>query len=134
MSPFSELRKSVHKLQTASTKLDVEKTEAEKAFRELLDKLPRKSHGCKKSVFRRVVRWINYALEIRPGFPAGEFIKAAKRVQKTNSKLVAFERGFISEGGIKDREWYKHLAVAPGKWLGESFCTTGALQSTYAYL
>ena len=45
--------------------------------------------------------------------------KAVKRVRKANEKLVAFERGFISKDGIKDREWYKHLAVAPGKWLGK---------------
>jgi hypothetical protein len=42
-----------------------------------------------------------------------------KRVKKINAALVAFERGFISEAGIKDREWYRHLGVAPGKWLGE---------------
>lgn len=47
-----------------------------------------------------------------------KLIKAAKRVRAVNQKLVAFERGFISEDGIKDREWYKHLGVAPGKWLG----------------
>jgi hypothetical protein len=52
-------------------------------------------------------------------FPIHKFIKAAKRVAKANKKLIDFERGFISEGGIKDREWYKHLGVAPGKWLGE---------------
>lgn len=46
--------------------------------------------------------------------------KAIKRVRKANQKLVAFERGFISKEGIKDREWYKHLGVAPGKWLGKS--------------
>ena len=51
-------------------------------------------------------------------FPICKLIKAAKRVSKVNKKLKAFERGFISEGGIKDREWYKHLGVAPGKWLG----------------
>ncbi len=45
-------------------------------------------------------------------------MEAAKRVQAVNKKLVAFERGFISEEGIKDREWYRHLGVAPGKWLG----------------
>ena len=52
-----------------------------------------------------------------PG-PIGDFIRAAKRVQAANTKLAAFERGFISEEGIKDREWYRHLGVAPGKWLG----------------
>ncbi len=25
---------------------------------------------------------------------------------------------FLSEQGIKDREWYKHKGTAPGKWLG----------------
>lgn len=44
--------------------------------------------------------------------------KLAKRIQAVNAKSSAFERGFISPEGIKDREWYKHLAVAPGKWLG----------------
>ena len=46
-------------------------------------------------------------------------MKAIERVQAVNHKLIAFERGFISKEGIKDREWYKHLGVAPGKWLGE---------------
>lgn len=44
-------------------------------------------------------------------------VKAVKEVQAVNKKLSAFERGFISEGGIPDREWYRHLGVAPGKWL-----------------
>lgn len=50
--------------------------------------------------------------------PIYKFVKAAKRVRRANQKLVAFERGFISEGGIRNREWYKHLGVAPGLWLG----------------
>lgn len=55
-----------------------------------------------------------------PRFPIRRFIKAAKRVSRANKKLIAFERGFISETGLKDREWYRHLGVAPGKWLGRS--------------
>lgn len=54
-------------------------------------------------------------------FPIREFIKAAKRVARANKALKSFELGFISEHGIKNREWYKHLGVAPGKWLG-TFC------------
>lgn len=46
--------------------------------------------------------------------------KAVKRVQAANKKLISFERGFIHEDGLKDREWYRHLGVAPGKWLGQS--------------
>lgn len=60
-------------------------------------------------------------------FPISKLIKAAKRVSRANNKLKAFERGFISEGGIKDREWYKHLGVAPGKWLGYGATTLPAL-------
>jgi len=52
-------------------------------------------------------------------FPISEFIKAAKRVGAANRKLMYFERGFLSKEGIKDREWYLHLGVAPGKWLGK---------------
>ena len=51
--------------------------------------------------------------------PIRKFIKAAKRVKAANKKLSSFERGFISKEGIKDREWYKHLGVAPGKLLGK---------------
>ena len=47
-------------------------------------------------------------------FPSRKLIRAVERVRAINQKLVAYERGFISEDGIKDREWYKHLAVAPG--------------------
>ena len=49
-----------------------------------------------------------------------EIVKAVKRVRTVNAKLASFERGFISKEGINDREWYKHLGVAPGKWLGMS--------------
>jgi N-acetylated-alpha-linked acidic dipeptidase len=49
-----------------------------------------------------------------------KLIEAAKVVRKINQKLASFERGFIHEEGIKDREWYRHLGVAPGKWLGKT--------------
>ena len=49
-------------------------------------------------------------------FPSRKIIQAVERVRAVNQKLVAYERGFISEGGIKDREWYKHLVVAPGEF------------------
>lgn len=63
-------------------------------------------------------------------FPISKLIKAAKRVSRANKKLKAFERGFISEGGIKDREWYRHLGVAPGKWLGTNHLRQLATDST----
>ncbi|KAF8342316.1 uncharacterized protein EI90DRAFT_2988837 [Cantharellus anzutake] len=56
-----------------------------------------------------------------------KFLKARKRIASVNSRLRLFEQGFISEKGIKDREWYKHLGVAPGKWLGYGATTFPAL-------
>ena len=52
------------------------------------------------------------------GYGRKEVIRAAKHVHDVNKRLSTFEQGFISEDGIKDREWYRHLGVAPGKWLG----------------
>ncbi|THH11530.1 hypothetical protein EW145_g577 [Phellinidium pouzarii] len=59
--------------------------------------------------------------------PIHKFIRAAKRVRRANKKLSSYERGFISEDGIKDREWYLHLGVAPGKWLGYGATTLPGL-------
>ena len=53
-----------------------------------------------------------------PGKAFNQLRKLVKRIHAVNAKSSAFERGFISVEGIKDREWYKHLVVAPGKWLG----------------
>lgn len=47
-----------------------------------------------------------------------KFRRAARKVSKANKKLIGFERGFLSDDGLPGREWYKHLGVAPGKWLG----------------
>ncbi|KAJ6538560.1 Zn-dependent exopeptidase [Mycena vulgaris] len=64
--------------------------------------------------------------------PIFKFIKAAKRVTKANKKLAAFEQGFISEEGIKGREWYRHMVVAPGRWLGYGATTFPALNEALA--
>lgn len=53
-----------------------------------------------------------------PEFPLRKLMRVVKRIREVNKKLAGFERGFIHEDGIKDREWYRHLGVAPGKWLG----------------
>jgi len=63
-----------------------------------------------------------------------EFIRAAKRVAKVNKSLRSFEAGFISDEGIKDREWYRHLGVAPGKWLGRgSFLLVETIKTKDTY-
>lgn len=70
-----------------------------------------------------VENWPRLPLPRKPKTPhclPPKLIKALKIVRKINQKLASFERGFIHEDGIKDREWYKHLGVAPGKWLGKT--------------
>ena len=62
-----------------------------------------------------------------------KFIKAAKRVRRVNQKLAGFERGFISKDGIKDRTWYKHLGVSPGKWEGYGATTFPGLTEAIKY-
>ncbi|KAF8213851.1 hypothetical protein K438DRAFT_1660450 [Mycena galopus ATCC 62051] len=64
--------------------------------------------------------------------PIFKFVKAAKRVTKANKKLAAFERGFVSEEGIKGQEWYKHKVVAPGRWLGYGATTFPGLSQALA--
>ncbi|KAI0000023.1 hypothetical protein BJV77DRAFT_1058302 [Russula vinacea] len=74
--------------------------------------------------------WPRFPLPRRPKQPhrlPPKFIKALDAVLKINQKLASFERGFIHEDGIKDREWYRHLGVAPGKWLGYGATTLPAL-------
>lgn len=51
--------------------------------------------------------------------PVRKLIRAMKRVRRANQKLIGFERGFTDEERLKGRQWYKHLGVAPGYWLGK---------------
>jgi len=67
----------------------------------------------------------------KPKIPIEKLKKAVKRIQAVNQKLVAFERGLIHPDGIKDREWYRHLGVAPGKWLGYGATTFPALTESF---
>ncbi|KAJ3747714.1 Zn-dependent exopeptidase [Lentinula detonsa] len=76
---------------------------------------------------KAIAGWLEHRLHLPSPPPILEFIRAAKRVSRVNHKLFFFERGFIDEGGIKDREWYRHLGVAPGKWLGYGATTFPAL-------
>lgn len=147
------LRKAIAKLQDASFKLDEEKVSAEKAFLEAMKKIGRvrdprilrriiqwiKEHlgiGAQEVQDLKfgAFKWMSSITESRSSEmdiwkshgkgPIYDFIRAAKRVRVANQKLVAFERGFLSEDGIKDREWYKHLGVAPGKHLGKFLRST----------
>ncbi|KAF8138373.1 Zn-dependent exopeptidase, partial [Boletus edulis] len=158
------VRGAISRLQHASAKLDVEKAEAEEAFREALRNLPHGWFG-HTSVVYHIKNWIKHHLAIGSTLPqhddmvltfpeaalrtlssvrditeqnVGEgplydLIRAGIKVKKVNKKLSLFERGFISEEGVKDREWYKHLGVAPGKYLGYGATTLPALSEAILY-
>lgn len=100
---FSPLRHSIHNLQAASLDLDIEKAKTEHKTRAAL---------------RSLVRYGQHCFPPGTGFWEQRLLRVLKRAKAINRKLIAFERAFISKDGIKGREWFKHLGVAPGKWLG----------------
>lgn len=115
---FRPLQHAIANVQAVSVKLDDEKAAAEEDFKHKLSKLPKPGSLPHTHIVLWLGRLLYHVLGISD--PIKEFIKAAKRVRAANAKLVAFEKGFLHEDGIKDREWYRHLGVAPGKWLGMS--------------
>ncbi|KAG1755479.1 hypothetical protein EDB19DRAFT_1661644 [Suillus lakei] len=133
---LSPLRGSLHALQSASLELDCAKTKAERKLRKILKQL-KKKHAIRHKIRRKVHKAICKLKKVfgkhkcepkdkhkdtereRPHRqPSQHLLDAIQRVQSVNKRLIAFERSFISKDGIKDREWYKHLGVAPGKWSG----------------
>ncbi|KAF8463142.1 hypothetical protein BDZ91DRAFT_732558 [Kalaharituber pfeilii] len=42
-----------------------------------------------------------------------------RQISAANKALRTFDRAFLSEQGLlKEREWYKHVVFAPGRWTG----------------
>jgi N-acetylated-alpha-linked acidic dipeptidase len=112
---FSKLRSSIKRLQNASLHLDEKRHETEVA---------RKSHLMQLDVHGyTTMSWVRRWKDALVSFlswnePVSPEALLATQLSTINKKLRSFEQGFISEEGIKDREWYRHLGVAPGKWLG----------------
>ncbi|KAJ6628907.1 hypothetical protein B0H10DRAFT_1940270 [Mycena sp. CBHHK59/15] len=65
--------------------------------------------------------------------PLQKFKKVVRRLRAVNKKLVGFEKGFISKDGIPERPWFRHLVVAPGKWLGYGATTLPALTEALTF-
>ncbi|GAA5982736.1 hypothetical protein JCM10908_006765 [Rhodotorula pacifica] len=59
--------------------------------------------------------------------------KRAHELQRINKALKEFEKGFLGdEEGLQGREWYRHLGVAPGRWLGYGATTLPGLAEALA--
>ena len=41
-----------------------------------------------------------------------------RKAHNMNTHLREFEQGFLDMEGLASRPWYRHLGVAPGRWLG----------------
>ncbi|KAH9833740.1 Zn-dependent exopeptidase, partial [Rhodofomes roseus] len=136
---FSGLRSSIESLESAALALADELVAAEKEFKDALAALPKPgkkghckhAHGHLPEWLRKILHKIRKHWKHTPGKKEKKalerFVRAAKRVQDGNAKLRLFEQGFISEEGIAEREWYRHLVVAPGKFLGYGATTLPAV-------
>lgn len=116
---LSALKSSIKRLQAASVRLDNEKDSAEKGLRELMRRQPHRHPLLRrlKKIVCRLAKSVGH--ECARGKRRELWRAAVERVRLANAALVAFERGFISEQGLQGREWYRHLGVAPGRWLGQ---------------
>ncbi|KAH9942546.1 hypothetical protein B0H21DRAFT_523058 [Amylocystis lapponica] len=130
----ASLRESLHTLRAASGELDAEKADAECELRRLLRR--RAKHAWIKRKLRNTLCGLkrifgsDCGADRRLRNKGGQskcVAEAVQRVRAVNRKLAAFERGLIHEKGLMDREWYRHLGVAPGKWLGYGATTLPAL-------
>ncbi|TFK71757.1 Zn-dependent exopeptidase [Pluteus cervinus] len=138
---LNPLRKSIYKLQKVSHKLDKEKVEAEQELKKVIKQYSGYIHRFRhvvKEILKRIFKHkdddeLEALVDSKWPWPLKKLAKAVKRVRSVNKKLTSFERGLISEDGIKDREWYKHLGVAPGKWLGYGATTLPGLTEALTY-
>ena len=92
------------------------KYKIKKIVRWIKEKLGSKTKKCHDDVSERTppnshlrlgryFGWVKDKKDKRKGDLPRKFIEAAKRVKRVNKKLASFEKGFISQDGIKDREW-----------------------------
>ncbi|KAL0250490.1 hypothetical protein I308_102668 [Cryptococcus tetragattii IND107] len=150
---FEPLAEAIKAAQTASGKLDKRRHKALKRLHKLMRKLEHGKGGIVKTMLRGC-GWrtggkeVEYNLQTweegpkegifpfpHPKLPFPlptprayrEINNILKEIRIINKKLQNFECGFLSEDGLKDREWYKHKGTAPGLWLGYGATTFPAL-------
>ncbi|KAK9244047.1 hypothetical protein V1506DRAFT_542545 [Lipomyces tetrasporus] len=58
-----------------------------------------------------------------PWFKGYKKLRLYFQIQELNSQYKQFERMFLYESGLDDREWYRHVIFAPGIWTGYAGAT-----------
>ncbi|CAE7091048.1 unnamed protein product [Rhizoctonia solani] len=109
---ITQLREAIKKVQEASNALDLHKAQV---HARLHDHIKRTKDNSKQDPQISVQRAFGSFSSGQPG--NSELNELFKDVRSINKKLSGFERGFISEAGLPGREWYRHMIVAPGKWV-----------------
>ncbi|KAG8924453.1 hypothetical protein FRC02_010413 [Tulasnella sp. 418] len=140
--------KAAHELEKALEELEKHRKQHGQGHRRLSAHHP---HHCTGQQWRRTRDWIKSVFGVQSASnpegtcklhrqisdsqdgdshlpaPVRRVMHAARVVVAINKKLSSFERGFIDKEGIKDREWYRNIVVAPGKWKGYGATTFPAL-------
>ncbi|KAE8259655.1 hypothetical protein A4X13_0g878 [Tilletia indica] len=93
---FHPLQKAVKAVQKAAAQWEADKQKAQRK----LDRIFHHSAGGGEAQYLDKLREVYHL------------------IRSVNKRAQGFERGFISKEGLVGREWYKHLGVAPGRWLG----------------
>ncbi|KAK7203103.1 hypothetical protein BZA70DRAFT_300106 [Myxozyma melibiosi] len=58
-----------------------------------------------------------------PWFKSYKKMRTYVQIQGLNSQYMKFERKFLYEKGLDERDWYKHIVFAPGYWTGYAGAT-----------
>ncbi|CAE6414378.1 unnamed protein product [Rhizoctonia solani] len=119
---ITQLRDAIKKLQGASRNLDLHKAQAHTRLHDYINRTKDSSTQDSRISVQQALG------SFSDGQPATfELKELFENIRLINNKLFNFEGGFISEAGLPGREWYRHMIVAPGKWIGYGATTFPSL-------
>ncbi|KAJ1300407.1 hypothetical protein OPQ81_005227 [Rhizoctonia solani] len=124
---ITPLRDAIKKVQGASKNLDIYKAQ----LNDRIDNYINQTKGGSSQGARVLLQ------QALGSFGSGksgtsDLEQLIKDTHSVNKRLSNFERGFISQDGLPGREWYRHLIVAPGKWIGYGATTFPSLSEAIA--
>ncbi|CAD6890766.1 unnamed protein product [Tilletia laevis] len=119
---FRPLQKAVEKVQKAARKWEADKSHAQRKLEHMFH---HRHEGAAAAADQT---------KSGPHHPkhANDPREIYHLIRSVNKRAQSFERGFISTDGLVGREWYKHLGVAPGRWLGYGATTFPGLVEALA--
>ncbi|KAF8320112.1 Zn-dependent exopeptidase [Clavulina sp. PMI_390] len=108
---FARIGDAIADVTAASLRLDKSKEDAGRYFRHLLS-----YHRPKYNSWSSLTTYATPFVDVVGWQTSGRL--ALDTVDAVNAKLAGFERQFLSKEGLRGREWFRHLGMAPDKWLG----------------